>query len=91
MIPPHPPPKKLRSLLSADTLYDLEDDDELLWRREGEEWDAPPEGEGAGGGEEAVQLNDVLAELSKAERWVAAHWVCLMHLLITFVCTQTCV
>lgn len=55
--------------LHADTLYDLADDDELLWRREGEGWDAEPEGEE---GAQTVHLGEMAAAIEQAERWAGA-------------------
>lgn len=57
----------------ADTLYDLADDDELLWRREGEEWDAAAaedEEEGEGAEVQVMQLGEVVAAIQQAERLV---------------------
>ena len=54
------------------TLYDLEEDTELVWRREGDDWDESEddEGEGAAGAEQGavLRMEDVMAAIATAER-----------------------
>ena len=67
---------------ATDLLYDLGEDEELPWRREGEVWDDDGDGGGGGeaaeaaaagsggGGHEVLALHEVVQDIERRERWV---------------------
>ncbi|GAB4816662.1 hypothetical protein N2152v2_003708 [Parachlorella kessleri] len=65
--------EELRNVTFLDerTLYDLEEDTELVWRREGDDWDESEDDEGEGAGAEqgaVLRMEDIRAAIATAER-----------------------